>query len=104
MKTTVGQRIKEGRGEISQSAFVKILGVSKAQVSYMENEKSGFSLNLLIKIAQACNVSIDWLLTGKESLPVGLEPHEDYITMEEDEFMKLLKQINTLNDQFRFKF
>ena len=88
---------------MSLSAFAEKLGVTKTQLYYFENENSGFSLKLAIQITQACNVSLDWLMTGKDSPSESIQLHEDFIKIDEDEFLKLLEKMSTLNNEFRDK-
>lgn len=59
----IGQRLKELRGSLSQSAFGKPLGY---KYSYVKNVEHGTkpSLEYLIKVAEYYNASLDWLLRG----------------------------------------
>ncbi len=42
-----------------QTSVAEALGISKAQISYIENDKSDFSLELAVKIADIYGVSLD---------------------------------------------
>ncbi|WP_425058409.1 hypothetical protein SCACP_30590 [Sporomusa carbonis] len=68
--TDVGSRLREIREKsrakkISQNAFGEQFGVSQ---SYIKNVESGSkpSLEFLINVATAYDVSLDWLLLGRE--------------------------------------
>lgn len=62
----IGRRIKKVRGSASQEQFAKLIGAPKQ--SYVSKYELGQSLSIsvLIRIARAGSVSLDWLLTGKE--------------------------------------
>ncbi|HZR47385.1 MAG TPA: helix-turn-helix transcriptional regulator [Candidatus Manganitrophaceae bacterium] len=62
----VGERIKSIRGTRTQEEFAKALGVRKQNyISRYERNRIP-SAQLLLKIARIGQVSIDWLLTGKQ--------------------------------------
>ncbi len=81
---------------MTQTFVAEILDVSKAQISYIENDKSGFSLEKAMQIAELFGVSLDWLLTGQEKKPLIQEPNEDFITIEEAELRELHDRLNSL--------
>ena len=48
--------------KLSQGSIAELLGVSSAQVSDMENGKTGTSLVRLVRLAEFYHVSTDYLL------------------------------------------
>ena len=62
------QRLKELRIEkgLSQSQLAKQLCVSKQNISDWENEKSETNFEMLIKIAEAFNVTVGQLIGSEE--------------------------------------
>ncbi|GAB3042150.1 helix-turn-helix domain-containing protein [Virgibacillus ainsalahensis] len=52
------------------------LGYSKDTYGRWENGKGKFSYEVLVEIAKIHNVSLDYLLTGKEYQMRKMEPHE----------------------------
>lgn len=66
MADTIGGRIRETRlrlgliqDEVSDSA-----GLSKGFYSDVENDKTSLSVDSLLRIAVALNVSVEWLIRG----------------------------------------
>lgn len=61
--TTVGNRLKELRSikKMTQKEFSAFLGIPQPSVSAYENSKNSPTIEVLIDIANKCNVSLDWL-------------------------------------------
>ena len=55
-------RLRELRGKKSQAAFAEFIGTSRANIGFYENGDRVPDAVTLVKIAQKCNVSADWLL------------------------------------------
>lgn len=72
--TTQGQRIKLARKakDLTQTELAHKVGIKGHQViQHYERDKRGTehpNLALLVKVAEICEVSIDWLLTGNEKI------------------------------------
>ncbi|ABY92259.1 Helix-turn-helix domain-containing protein [Thermoanaerobacter thermohydrosulfuricus] len=83
---TVGERIKYARkkNNLTITALSKLTGLSVGNLSDLENNKSMPSSNALIKLKNALNVSIDWLLTGQQ-IEYVKEEEEKYLSREEFE-------------------
>ncbi|SHE75639.1 Helix-turn-helix domain-containing protein [Thermoanaerobacter uzonensis DSM 18761] len=83
---TVGERIKYARkkNNLTITALSKLTGLSVGNLSDLENNKSMPSSNALIKLKNALNVSIDWLLTGQQ-IEYIKEEEEKYLSREEFE-------------------
>ncbi len=63
---TVGSRIKNLREErkITQDRLAELTGISKGFISDSENDKRNMSSQNLLKIADALNASLEYLLRG----------------------------------------
>jgi transcriptional regulator with XRE-family HTH domain len=64
---TIGQRIKQVRGELSQKAFGARIGLSQTAVTALENDQSEPRLGTFNSIVDAFNVNPEWLRTGQGS-------------------------------------
>ena len=91
---TVGERLREVRGKLTLKEFADPLEVTPSTISTIENDRSGLSVELAVKIAKTYNVSLDWLLMGEEKPSVKEEPAEGYVTMSKDELIALYQQLN----------
>jgi transcriptional regulator with XRE-family HTH domain len=64
----IGARFKLIRGSMKQADFAKLLDVNRSYVAQVETNGNKPSIDYLTKVAQKFNVSIDWLLLGKENV------------------------------------
>lgn len=62
----VGARIKQLRGGRTQQEFSDLLGVSRGYLADIERGRSYPSIPFLVSLDVNCDVSLDWLITGKE--------------------------------------
>ncbi len=53
------------RAGTTQEEFARLLGISQAQLSKYELGQSAPPLGVLIKLAEKCSKSTDWILTGR---------------------------------------
>ena len=62
----IGKRIRMERLEanLSQAALAEAADVSPQYICLVENGKKQLSLTVLVRIASALSVSMDWILTG----------------------------------------
>ena len=60
--TTFMRRFNQLRGDRSQAAFGKLLGLSAATIGFYENGNRLPNAADLLRIATVCGVSTDWLL------------------------------------------
>lgn len=70
----VGERIKEARrraGIMTIDQFVKRSGLQDKQIRRYENGEHTPKAEALIAISQACDVSTDWLLLGRDDTPAA---------------------------------
>lgn len=61
-----GDRLKKLRGKSTQEDVAKFIGVSRARYSHYENGRSEPDLEVLKKLAEYFNVSIDYLIKGEK--------------------------------------
>ncbi len=98
---TIGKRIKRYRTDkkISQEDLSQIVYVNNEHISRIETGKVKLSLELLVMIANALDVSADDLLTDNlkhSSSPVGTEIHDLLLDCNNDEKAILTKTVKFL--------
>ena len=59
---------------LTQEELAGKLGVTPQHISFIEQERGVPSLDLLQKMAEELGVSVDYLLSGKESVAMDLIP------------------------------
>lgn len=66
---SIGNRIKKRRLELglTQGRLAHALGVTPQHISVVEQDKRALSLSSLAKLAEELGVTIDFLVTGKET-------------------------------------
>ena len=64
------RELRKARG-ITMKELGDMLGVSESTISLYENGKREPSYELLLKIAEFFNVSVDYLLRGEDKKPVA---------------------------------
>lgn len=78
---SLGSRLKELRTSmnLTQKKFADLINVSMVSVSSYESETKNPSLDMVINIANKCNVSIDWLcgLSDRKSLTNNFRTYSD---------------------------
>jgi transcriptional regulator with XRE-family HTH domain len=67
---SIGKRIRKGRQilEMTQQELAEAIGVTPQHISAIEQDKRDPSLSSLAKLAEELGVTIDYLVTGKESV------------------------------------
>jgi len=67
---SIGKRIRKRRQilEMTQKELAEAMGVTPQQISAMEQDERDPSLSSLAKLAEELGVTIDYLVTGKESV------------------------------------
>ena len=65
---TLGEKIRQlrKRNNVTQEEFAKLIGTHESHVGRYEKDQSNPTAHILKKIAQAFNVSADYLLFDKE--------------------------------------
>lgn len=98
---SIGKRIKAARAnkQVSQEDLSRTVYVNNEHISRIESGKIKLSLELLILIANALDVSADDLLTDNlkhSSSPVGTEIHDLLLDCNNDEKAILTKTLTFL--------
>lgn len=64
---TVGRRIRQLRGfDLTQGEFARQVGISQSQLSRYEKGKSEIGADALLRFAERCDKTVEWILTGKD--------------------------------------
>lgn len=73
---TLGQRIKIRRNSLllTQQQIADAIGISTQHISAIELDQRAPSLPFLTKLAEELGVTIDYLVTGKESVVTDIIP------------------------------
>jgi len=65
----VGRRLRELRGfYVNQAEFARELRISQGQLSRYEQGNSEIGAEVLLRLARKSGKTIEWLLTGKNTL------------------------------------
>ncbi len=75
-RSALGQRIRQLRGNRTQAAFAALLGMKQPQLARYEAGQQP-DPPTLTKVAKACGVTVDWLLTGEPSEHVRIRSDID---------------------------
>ncbi|MFS1512087.1 helix-turn-helix domain-containing protein [Chengkuizengella sp. SCS-71B] len=92
---TFGARLKKARKnkQLIQSQVAERLGIDFTTISKYENDKSEPDNEILQKIADLYEVSIDWLLTGETNTKGNLDNkiyfNGEYVKLTDDEAQHL---------------
>ena len=65
----IGLKTIRKKRKLNQQKVAMDLNISREALSYYENGKRNPDLNTLIAMSNYFNVSIDYLITGKEFIP-----------------------------------
>ena len=103
---SIGMNIKNARMKkgFSQEQLAEILDITNTHISYLETDTKSPSLDMLIKIANALDVSADDLLVGElthTSSPVGKELHAILQDCNHDEREMLIQILKFMKELFR---
>ena len=79
-ENTVSERLKYLRSinKKTQKEFAEFLGIPQPSMSAYENGKNNPTIDVLIDIADKCNVSLDWL-AGRSDYTFGLSSMRDFV-------------------------
>ncbi|NBI27489.1 helix-turn-helix domain-containing protein [Chengkuizengella marina] len=92
---TFGARLKKARKnkQLIQSQVAELLGIDFTTISKYENDKSEPDNEILQKLADLYEVSIDWLLTGETKTKGNLDNkiyfNGEYVKLTDDEAQHL---------------
>lgn len=110
MENQIALRIKEVRNQnqLNQNEFAKSLGITQAGISYIEKGEGGVSIDVLQKISDAYNVTIDWLVKGeghgiitKKFIEQRIDDLEQLTHALSDQIKSLLSRINIAEPEWR---
>ncbi|WP_193774569.1 helix-turn-helix domain-containing protein [Vallitalea guaymasensis] len=89
----IGKRIKDLRKNLglSQAELAVNIGITQSKISAIEKMKNYPSFETLIALKDYLNTTYEWLIEGKESIPVS------------DELQELIKYFNMLSDNDKWK-
>jgi len=81
----IGRKIKEFRSakHISQAELAELIDMSVPYISHIETAAKKASLTVLVKIANALEITVDTLLTGNQSNNPA-EYHSEFICLIDD--------------------
>jgi transcriptional regulator with XRE-family HTH domain len=73
---SIGKRIRKRRQELklTQEDLARTLDLTPQHISGIEQDKRSPSLSSLAKLAEELGITVDYLVTGKESIIVDLIP------------------------------
>jgi transcriptional regulator with XRE-family HTH domain len=94
IRKSIGGRIRQIRAvqKLTQAEMAKRLDVSPATVSGWEIGDYGISLESAARITELATVSLDWLITGKQSTAT-CEPNNS-TTPEEARLLEAFRQLS----------
>jgi transcriptional regulator with XRE-family HTH domain len=99
-----GERIRQARKKkgYTQSELAEIVGISTSSVGQFEVGKNKPTLENLVKISYACNISIEWLVTGHNSKLLNEKTEKVFVNENQrSEFEKLMEENEQLRQQVR---
>lgn len=94
-KTTVKDRLKELRGELTQAAFAEKVGVVAVTISQIEKGKQNPSWDLALRICEEFNCSMDWLQGRSETQTIQTFAPDTF----KEKYYEQLEKTITLKDK-----
>lgn len=92
--------VKVRKSQMTQSELAKMIGISQQEISRYENGEVKVPINYIIDLANACKVSVDYIL-GREK--INNENHSDkdnimfyYNQLTPDNKIRAIERIKTL--------
>jgi transcriptional regulator with XRE-family HTH domain len=61
----IGSRIRRLRGKVFQEDLAAYLGITQGQLSKLERGKNTPSIEVLMRLSDRFNKSVDWILRGE---------------------------------------
>lgn len=93
--TTVKDRLKELRGDLTQAAFAEKFGVVAVTISQIEKGKQNPSWDLALRICEEYNCSMDWLQGRSEIRTIQVFSPDTF----KEKYYDLLEKNNALKDK-----
>lgn len=93
--------VKVRKSKMTQSEFAKLIGITQQEVSRYESGEIKAPINYIIDLANACHVSVDYIL-GRD-LSIDRTDDSKYIVslysqLTDDNKMRIVERIKTLID------
>ena len=77
---TVGERLKQARGDLSQEAFAQLLGVSRLTLVRYERDERAPDMEFMLQLHSKLQIPPMWLMTGAaEPLSGALSKNEKFL-------------------------
>ncbi|TCL77009.1 helix-turn-helix protein [Hydrogenispora ethanolica] len=95
---TIGERLKKGRLATNLS-IVEVsdkTGISRGNLSRLENDVNKPSSEALILLSDLYDVSVDWILKGQEYTVVSKKNQNEIMVVEDKRLRAFLERINRL--------
>lgn len=96
---TLGSRIRQVRGDVSQDEFASRLAVHKETLGKYERDKRVPDADFLAQLRDHLGISIDWLVTGQGEMYVGqpsLPPTDAPGSRDPDLYGRVLEAISAV--------
>lgn len=93
--TTVKDRLKELRGELTQAAFAEKFGIVAVTISQIEKGKQNPSWDLALRICEEFNCSMDWLQGRSEIKTIQVFSPDTY----KEKYYEQLEKNSVLKDK-----
>lgn len=93
--TTVKDRLKELRGDLTQAAFAEKFGVVAVTISQIEKGKQNPSWDLALRICEEYNCSMDWLQGRSEIRTIQIFSPDTF----KEKYYDQLEKNNALKDK-----
>ncbi|GGD48316.1 hypothetical protein GCM10011514_10440 [Emticicia aquatilis] len=93
--TTVKDRLKELRGDLTQAAFAEKFGVVAVTISQIEKGKQNPSWDLALRICEEYNCSMDWLQGRSEIRTIQVFSPDTF----KEKYYDQLEKNNALKDK-----
>jgi len=106
---TIGDRIRQLRGRLTQEEFGTKLGISGQHISRYEKNQSIPSIEVAMKISELYGVTLDWIYKGKEVYETvnnsSIVEEENGVYLTKDRYIELLESAldNTKKQNERLK-
>lgn len=93
-----GERIRQLRTEAgyTQETLAKELSIDRSLLSHIEAGKRGCSIDMLVRISEFFNASLDWIVLGREDK--ALLTSRDNNLLKTD-ISELIDRLNALKEQ-----
>ena len=98
--TSIGEKMKEIRGEMSQRQASELVGIKPQNWNVYEKDQSVPGAEVVIKLCQTFNVSADWLLGLSDDRGGSAAPAQQKIIAAQPDILReireLKKRVNAL--------